>query len=467
MTCSALVYRRCAGLESGLNMVLFNDFALYRRRLSLIDLLIPHVDDVLSHSAPASPLSDSRDHLNSWQVPIPLLTGDSILAHPDDLVLPFPIAMHRPTGSHPAGEPTLRCLGEYHLLYHRLQRAVHGLSRVFPYSCITHRHHGFIRDPCDPSARPSPLDPVSSSSSSPIVSAAPVMSLAHLPWVLRQLLASFLSSGDNRRAVSFIFATAFNGMTFVTDAADLYRSIPWVSWLTPPGTYQPGNLLASAQFPGWEYDDDWVPEFMYQLASGKDGPDTLWLQSLVPACLSIDASLSVPESSLGVPTSSRVAYFLACLQQRILFFATNGLQLLGVFHTHTCGTDDGDTRCEVEVCLYGRVISFKCIQGLPEPSILCSSLDQLLQLDVDCFKARLFRCEHFVQERSHPLSYHLTNRQREVMAQFRDQCAREKTSQRPCPSGRRQLNQLRGRTLSQSSWPLRPRHSWRSCCRSL
>jgi hypothetical protein len=52
----------------------------------------------------------------------------------------------------------------------------------------------------------------------------------------------------------------------------------------------------------------------------------------------------------------------------------------------------------------------------------------MLQLDVDCFKARLFRCEHFLEERSHPLSYHLTNPQLELMAQFGEQCAREKMS---------------------------------------
>jgi hypothetical protein len=120
----------------------------------------------------------------------------------------------------------LQCLSEYRSLYRRLPRAFNGLFRVFPYSCVTHRHHGNIDDAAKQS-HPASLGSVFSSSSSycPPVSATAVIRFSDLLWVHRQLLASFLSSGEKQRAVSAIFTSAFNGVTFVVNADDLFRSI--------------------------------------------------------------------------------------------------------------------------------------------------------------------------------------------------------------------------------------------------
>lgn len=162
---------------------------------------------------------------------------------------------------------------------------------------------------------------------------------------------------------------------------------------------------------------------MYNLQWDRDHDIRSW-QHLVPTCVDMMASLTVPNASLVPSTIRGFASFVAFLQQRILFFATNGLQVLGVFNTHTCGADDDNTRCTADVCLYGKVVTWKFSIA---PSIFCSSLDELLQLNIDCFDSRLFRCDYCLHDPSHSLSHHLTSSQLEVISQFQSQCSYKMT----------------------------------------
>lgn len=185
--------------QSGQNMMI-DLMYLFRERLLLIDLMLPHISQSAdSDSISTTTIPDTSNIINKWTVPITWLTEDHIVAHevahPDsgwchlDTIMtpPFPIPRYNPSVSS-ITETSLHCLREYRSLYYRMKRAVDGLADVFPFSCMTYRHRKSILQ----------------QENALYVSPAPAISLKQIPWILRQLLASFVSKGDKQRALSYI-----------------------------------------------------------------------------------------------------------------------------------------------------------------------------------------------------------------------------------------------------------------------